>query len=249
MTVTNPPATTTPVAFKTWAQLVADEVNGHTTDIAAIDDHIADSADAHDASAISFTPAGSIAATTVQAAIEEVAAEALDALDADAVVDLFSGTPDGSQFLRDDGSLAVPAGGGGGSNGLVARHIYSTSSTKTAATTSLTDYDATNLAITFTVPASGNVAVRLYGASAVSANSELWGLRESTTQVGNVQFMGNTSAILRKQAIITVTGLTPAASKTYKWAGKVSSAATSTIYIGGSGGIDGDAVMEVWEIP
>ena len=38
--------------------------------------HAADTADAHAASAISFTPAGSIAATTVQAAIEEVAAEA-----------------------------------------------------------------------------------------------------------------------------------------------------------------------------
>lgn len=38
--------------------------------------HIADTSDAHDASAISFTPAGSIAATDVQAAIEEVASEA-----------------------------------------------------------------------------------------------------------------------------------------------------------------------------
>jgi hypothetical protein len=38
--------------------------------------HIADATDAHDASAISFSPAGSIAATDVQAAIEEVASEA-----------------------------------------------------------------------------------------------------------------------------------------------------------------------------
>lgn len=38
--------------------------------------HIADTTDAHDASAISFTPAGTIAATDVQAAIEEVASEA-----------------------------------------------------------------------------------------------------------------------------------------------------------------------------
>ena len=37
--------------------------------------HEADSSDAHDASAISFAPAGTIAATTVQAAIEEVASE------------------------------------------------------------------------------------------------------------------------------------------------------------------------------
>ena len=38
--------------------------------------HEADSSDAHDASAISFSPAGTIAATTVQGAIEEVASEA-----------------------------------------------------------------------------------------------------------------------------------------------------------------------------
>lgn len=38
--------------------------------------HVADTSDAHDASAISFSPAGTIAATDVQAAIEEVAAEA-----------------------------------------------------------------------------------------------------------------------------------------------------------------------------
>lgn len=38
--------------------------------------HIADTSDAHDASAISFSPAGTIAATDVQAAIEEVATEA-----------------------------------------------------------------------------------------------------------------------------------------------------------------------------
>ena len=38
--------------------------------------HIALASDAHDATAISFAPAGSVAATNVQAAIEEVAAEA-----------------------------------------------------------------------------------------------------------------------------------------------------------------------------
>lgn len=38
--------------------------------------HLNDASDAHDASAISFSPAGTIAATDVQAAIEEVAAEA-----------------------------------------------------------------------------------------------------------------------------------------------------------------------------
>src|SRR5690606_33515531 len=49
-----------------------------------IDALIADSSSAHAATAISFTPAGAIAATTVQAAIEEVVT---DYIAADAVVD------------------------------------------------------------------------------------------------------------------------------------------------------------------
>lgn len=43
---------------------------------AKVDVHTADASDAHDASAISFVPAGTIAATNVQAAVEEVASEA-----------------------------------------------------------------------------------------------------------------------------------------------------------------------------
>ena len=43
---------------------------------AELDAHLNDASDAHDASGISFTPAGTIAATDVQAAIEEVATEA-----------------------------------------------------------------------------------------------------------------------------------------------------------------------------
>ena len=45
------------------------------TDDTTVNAHIADTSDAHDASAISFVPAGTVAATTVQAAIEEVATE------------------------------------------------------------------------------------------------------------------------------------------------------------------------------
>jgi hypothetical protein len=45
-------------------------------DPAEIDAHIADTSDAHDASAISFSPVGTIAATDVQAAVAEVASEA-----------------------------------------------------------------------------------------------------------------------------------------------------------------------------
>lgn len=47
-----------------------------STVVAGLAAHLADTTDAHDASAISFTPAGSISATDVQAALVEVAAEA-----------------------------------------------------------------------------------------------------------------------------------------------------------------------------
>jgi hypothetical protein len=58
--------------------------DGHTLSISAdpgsgIAAHLADTSDAHDASAISFAPTGTIAATDVQAAIAEVASEAIQA--------------------------------------------------------------------------------------------------------------------------------------------------------------------------
>jgi hypothetical protein len=56
--------------------LDADLLDGNSSAFFAtatgLSDHLADTSDAHDASAISFTPAGSIAATDVQAAIEEL---------------------------------------------------------------------------------------------------------------------------------------------------------------------------------
>lgn len=89
-------ADSTDTAGQVWAApaggtLAADDVTvdsttlvGTGTDVQAvleeldngIADHLADAVDAHDATAISFAPAGTIASTTVQAAIEEVATEA-----------------------------------------------------------------------------------------------------------------------------------------------------------------------------
>lgn len=68
----NPPATTTPTAFKTWAQAVADTAADHETRVDAIETTPSTPA----ASAVSFTPTGTVAATNVQAAIAEVASEA-----------------------------------------------------------------------------------------------------------------------------------------------------------------------------
>lgn len=59
------------------AQYTATDVEGALAEVLdGLQAHEADTTDAHDASAISFSPAGSIAATNVQAALEEVASEA-----------------------------------------------------------------------------------------------------------------------------------------------------------------------------
>lgn len=56
---------------------IQDQLDQAGTDL---NDHITDATDAHDATAISFTPAGSIVATNTQAAVEEVATDAAAAL-------------------------------------------------------------------------------------------------------------------------------------------------------------------------
>lgn len=60
----------------TWASPTVDATHSGSTHSAATDTHIADTSAAHVASSIGFTPNGSIAATDVQAAIQEVRDEA-----------------------------------------------------------------------------------------------------------------------------------------------------------------------------
>jgi hypothetical protein len=66
----------------TTAGLVVQGNDARLTAAADLAAHMADAADAHDASAISFAPVGTIAATDAQAAIAEVASEAAAALTA-----------------------------------------------------------------------------------------------------------------------------------------------------------------------
>ena len=70
--------------------------SGAAADLA---DHLNDTVDAHDASAISFAPTGTVAATTVQAAIAEVSADVSDILD---------GTTLTGPLVLPDGSAAAP---------------------------------------------------------------------------------------------------------------------------------------------
>ncbi len=94
------PGAVTDTEVAAGAAIAQSKVAGLVTDLGTVTSglaaHLADAVDAHDASAVSFVPAGTIAATTVQAAIEEVAtdaaaglaghlADAVDAHDASAI--------------------------------------------------------------------------------------------------------------------------------------------------------------------
>lgn len=128
--------------------------------------------------------------------------------------------------------------------------------TQTATSTtssSLTDVDATNLAVTFTAPSTGKVLVRLSAVSLTNAVEQpaYWGLRVGAADVAdstvNAGADGGSTIDQAASRAILVTGLTSGTSYTYKWAQKTSNGAytTYTRY----GGLSGGAVMEVWSAP
>lgn len=71
---------------------------------AELDAHLNDTSDAHDASAVSFAPTGSIAATDVQAAVAEVASEYIAADTAHAA------TPHGGEPVINDPRFRMAIG-------------------------------------------------------------------------------------------------------------------------------------------
>lgn len=118
------------------------------------------------------------------------------------------------------------------------------------------DVDATNLAITFTAPASGAVRVTLIGPSYVDT---FWSLRSGTTNiVGSERFVGGVTNA-RLTVPINIVGLTPGTSYTYKWAyrsgggtPKLNYGTTSASEFAAAASVptlppvNGPLVMEVW---
>jgi hypothetical protein len=113
--------------------------------------------------------------------------------------------------------------------------------TLSTTSSSLVDVDATNLAVTFTAPASGKVIVRLqaYVYMAAAANM-FWNLREGSSDVGVSARVQSATAAIRVTADLVVSGLTPGASKTYKWAWRVDGS-TGNLFVGP----DSPGIMEV----
>jgi len=140
------------------------------------------------------------------------------------------------------------AAGSGGMLGAVAYAPVSDTSIATINSATLTDFDAVNLAVTFTAPASGNVLVILTGLTANDTGAARlnWGIREGGSTVGNPIDLWPTSnaAGLTFTAQFYISGVS-AGSHTYKWAG--SAAANSIILYGGP--TFGKATMTVWAAP
>ena len=166
------------------------------------------------------------------------------------------------QVLTADSSQAsgVKWAAAGSSSAVLAQKIYNpgTLASYTITATSQTDVDATNLAVTFTAPSSGNVLVTLTAGfqipnGAASAYTTLyWGLRESTTLIFESFMFGGaflSSAAWDQMgtARFVVTGLTSGSSHTYKWGHRLDTASkTAKLYAGGTVGM---AVMTVETLP
>lgn len=144
-----------------------------------------------------------------------------------------------------------PSGSGGGTS-LLASHIYNPATVVNFAASGSTylEIDTTNMTVTFTAPASGNVIVVLTAFAQINNNSTLgWGLR-----IGGVDVAGSKSEVLftaastqinaRVSHHVLVTGLTAGNSYKYDWTSARTFGAgnANTSY----GGNSGQAVMEVW---
>lgn len=125
--------------------------------------------------------------------------------------------------------------------GTIIGYKADTSGDHTTTSTSLADLDATNAAVTFTAPASGNVLVRLAATCSPAPSSASaytsWGVRESTSNIAGA--VGESIAVRNASTASTndkfdgvtkefiLTGIS-AGSHTYKWAW-ATSAGTATL--------------------
>jgi hypothetical protein len=132
--------------------------------------------------------------------------------------------------------------------GMLVAPTVDTGSNVTSTSTSLTDIDATNFAITFTAPASGNVVVIMSGTAQLDTTTGklyYWGLREASSdiQAKTIDESVGVGFFDYHAVRFYITGLTPGSSHTYKGAHKRTTGATMGIV----GGADDPRILEVWE--
>lgn len=156
-------------------------------------------------------------------------------------------------------TIAASGGSGGGPLASVVRTDANSASYSISSAATPADVDAANLAVTFTAPASGRVAVTLSATASTGAatNHMFWSLREGTTNIAGTEVMvignhGSANAISRETVTVFVSGLVPDSVHTYKWAWRTSSnqvnlfyGAASAEFSSGSTVNRGPATMEV----
>lgn len=168
----------------------------------------------------------------------------------------------GVTLTKDDpGNTVTISASSGGGGGLLAYTIYNPTTPVTyASSTTNSDVDATNLAVTFTATSTSVLITLEATASRSSAGTGVsyWSLRNGTTNVpgSNRAVLGtiaSTSAMHRVRTAIRVTGLTVGTAYTYKWAFRNSGSGNGQVFAGNFGGDEfsastayGPATMEVW---
>ena len=143
---------------------------------------------------------------------------------------------------------AAAASGGTGLLAVKAHRAGSDAALASTTNTTSTDVDATNAAVTFTAPASGNVLIRFTGMVSITGSSQAgyWTVRESTTVLAT-SLVDQTSTALAASRTVAfyLTGVT-AGSHTYKWGHHTTAGDTISLFTGPT---FGQLVMEVWSAP
>ena len=199
------------------------------------------------------------ALTTLQAVLQTGIHSARPAANAVGSGSLYACSTHGLIYQSDGTSWATWATLGGSAGTMIALKQYAPGADGTVlnagAATTVTDIDATNAAVTFTAPATGNVLVRLSALCTISNPGGIgyWSLRDGSTLKDEAWCLGDGSGsptqpvAARKTVGLYVAGLTPSTSYTYKWAYRVNNASwTHTIYAGPS---YGRLLLEVWAAP
>lgn len=147
-------------------------------------------------------------------------------------------------------TITINASGGGGGGGTVlASTAYNPASLTSYAinSTTVTDLDATNLAVTFTAPTSGAVIVTLNAlvtsSTAGTGHYLTWNLRDGSTTIATEYIIGSAAQDnVRLAGHFKITGLTSGVAYTFKWAQSRQTTGTFTTH---AGGLAGAAVMVV----
>jgi hypothetical protein len=121
--------------------------------------------------------------------------------------------------LNSSGQITAAANGSGGGKGTIlglVSYTLASDSSYTTTSSSFSDVDATNVVVTFTAPASGNVLVEMTVVASVqtSAGNGKLCVRESTTNIGS-QIVADDVGVAGNHAEFYITGIS-GGSHTYK---------------------------------